>query len=154
MVDDRPPTLFETARAELRAIGVDLTMHPGTWCVNFRGASAETAYVTDDLPDAIEHGREMAESTLARFVARGQAAQRAVDKIIIEATAGTPARRRRRVPPARTAKAHNRRLRKQHMRKLRARAARMQKNNQDELTADRGAEGVNPSKKTDDIPPA
>jgi hypothetical protein len=48
----------------LRAIGVDLlTMHPGTWCVNFRGAGAETAYFTDDLWDAIEHGREMAAST-------------------------------------------------------------------------------------------
>jgi len=137
---DRPPTLFQTARDELRAIGIDLSIVPGCWCVNYRGATAATAYYSDDLPDAIEYGREMAKSILGKFVARGQAAQAAADKVsadydksadmrrALEAVAkmegataatGKPPRakwRRRRMTP----KAQRRRLIKAHNRKLRS----------------------------------
>jgi hypothetical protein len=45
---------------ELRARGILITHSAGQWCVNFRGSSDATAYVTDDLQDAFEHGRAMA----------------------------------------------------------------------------------------------
>jgi hypothetical protein len=123
-VNEPQLTLFETARAELRASGVDLAMRPGLWGVNYRGASDATAYVTDDLADAIEHGRVMAASILVRFVERGQAAQRAVDAAI---DAATPARRRQRRRKKMTPKAYNRRMRLAQLRRMRARAIRHQK---------------------------
>jgi len=106
---DQPPSLFATARAELRAIGIDLTMHPGTWCVNFRGARDATAYFSDDMADAIEHGHAMA-------------ASRAIDADpAAPATTGKSPRRKWR-PRKMTPKAQRRRLIRQHNRRLRARA--------------------------------
>jgi hypothetical protein len=118
----RPPSPFEIARDQLRAIGISLTMHPGTYGVNFaRGSTDATAYFTDDLADAVEHGRKMAASALAGFIARGLRAQDAVDQVIAAAAkAGKPPRRRRR-PPPRSAKARRRAMIKAHNRKLRAR---------------------------------
>lgn len=123
MTSDRPLTAFEIARDQLRAIGIKLTIHPGTYCVNFaKGSTEATAYFTDDLADAIEHGRAMAASALAGFIARGQRAQEAADQAIAPATA-KPVRRRRR-PPPRSAKARRRAMIKAHNRKLRSRAMR------------------------------
>jgi predicted acyl esterase len=42
------------------ALGILITHSAGQWCVNFRGGSDATAYITDDLQDAFEHGRTMA----------------------------------------------------------------------------------------------
>ena len=101
---------FETARAELRAIGISLTMHPGTYAVNFRGASDATAYFSDELVDAIDHGRAMAAT---------RRAQEAADQAIVAAT-GKPraprVKRRRKMTP----KAMRRRMIRQHNRRLRA----------------------------------
>jgi len=44
---------------ELRAHGILITWAAGEWRVNFRGGSDATAYVTDDLQDAFDHGRAM-----------------------------------------------------------------------------------------------
>lgn len=120
---------FELAAAELARLGIVLTRRPGEYGVNFRSGAESTAQIAGTLDQALEIGRRMA-------------ADRPITKPI------------RRPYQPRTAKAYNRWLRKKHMRKLRARALRMQKKNKDELTADHGAEGVNPSKKTDEIPPA
>ena len=49
MIDPKPPSLFETAVAELRACGVQLDTPPGEYRVNYRGGKPETAYFTDDL---------------------------------------------------------------------------------------------------------
>jgi hypothetical protein len=120
----RPPTPFEIARDDLRRIGIKLTMHPGTYCVNFaQGSTEATAYFTDDLADAVEHGRAMAASALAGFIERGRRAQEAVDQAMAAATV-KPARRRRRRAPPRSAKARRRALIKAHNRKLRSRALR------------------------------
>ena len=51
---------FEIARAELEALGVVLTSVPGEYRVNFRKGRADTEYLTDDLQDALAHGRAMA----------------------------------------------------------------------------------------------
>jgi hypothetical protein len=119
----RPPTLFETARAELHEIGIDLTMRPGLWCVNYRGCDDATAYFSDELADAIERGRAMAADAFAGFIARGRRAQEAADKAIAEATGKPVAKMRRQSRRRRmTPKAQRRRLIKQHNGRLRAKA--------------------------------
>src|SRR5258708_38010367 len=60
MNDNKPLNAHDIAREELRALGITLSLPPGTYCVNFRDASAATAYFSDDLQDALEHGPEMA----------------------------------------------------------------------------------------------
>ena len=65
MADPKPPSLFDTAVAELRACGVPLDSLPGEYRVNYRGGKPETAYFTDDLADAIEHGHAMATARVA-----------------------------------------------------------------------------------------
>jgi hypothetical protein len=60
-----PPTLFANVVAELAAQGVQLSARPGEYVVNVRDGTPATAYITDDLNDAIEHGRAWARS-LAR----------------------------------------------------------------------------------------
>lgn len=135
MTGDRPPSPFETARAELRAIGVQLDTLPGEYRVNFRGATEATAYVTDDLVDAIEHGRAMAASrpvivfrpfddppSVDHTDPAEDAAALAEALIREEKPKPVRYRRRRKMTP----KAFNRRLRKQHMRRLRAKAIRHQ----------------------------
>jgi hypothetical protein len=104
-----PPTLFVGVVAELAALGVKLTARAGEYVVNFRDGTEATAYVTDDLADAILHGH-----ALARSIAADRSP-----------AAGKPARGTRRRRPLRmTPKAHNRRMRKKHMRRLLARAKR------------------------------
>jgi hypothetical protein len=113
MVDPTPPSLFEAAVAELRAGGVQLDTPPGEYRVNYRGGKPETAYFTDDLADAIEHGRAMA-------------AARAADQAATtpESTQRAP---RRKWHKKMTPKAQRRRLIRQHNRRLRARAINVQK---------------------------
>lgn len=53
-------TLFKTARAELLSLGLVIEQAPGQYRVNFPDADETTAYVTDDLDDALNHGRAMA----------------------------------------------------------------------------------------------
>ena len=112
MNDAASPLLFVRLVAELAAHGVRLTARPGEYCVNFRNGSEATAYVTDDLTDAIEHGR-----TLAR------AARQSADTV--------PARpacaKRRRRPPAMTPKARRHRMIRRHNQRLCARMLRQQR---------------------------
>jgi hypothetical protein len=113
MVGTESPTLFAGAVAELAARGVQLAARPGEYVVNFRGGTQATAYVTDDLADAIEHGRALAASIVR---ADPPAASR-------EPTRGKPRRRPLRMTP----KAVNKRRRLAHLRKMRARAIRQEK---------------------------
>jgi hypothetical protein len=114
MVDPKPPSLFETAVAELRAGGVQLDTPPGEYRVNYRGGKPETAYFTDDLADAIEHGRAMA-------------AARAADQAAPTTPESTQRAPRRKWHKKMTPKAQRRRLIRQHNRRLRARAIIVQK---------------------------
>jgi hypothetical protein len=54
-------SLFQAAFDELKALGLLLRQAPGEYRVNFPRGSAETEYITDDLQDALDRGREMAE---------------------------------------------------------------------------------------------
>ena len=60
MLGTQPPSLFESVAAELRALGLTITTRPGEYCVNFRDGREGTGYFTDELQDALEHGRAMA----------------------------------------------------------------------------------------------
>jgi hypothetical protein len=64
MVGTESPTLFAGVVAELAARGVQLAARPGEYVVNFRGGTEATAYVTDDLADAIEHGHALAAASI------------------------------------------------------------------------------------------
>ena len=134
---DRPPSPFQLARDQLRAIGVQLDSLPGEYRVNLRGAGPETAYFTADLAEAIDYGRAMVASRPHRpiIVCRGSLPARADNNsdpaVVADARAEAlilvekPPRRkwrRRKMTP----KAFNRRLRKQHMRRLRAKAIKEQ----------------------------
>ncbi|HVB17470.1 MAG TPA: hypothetical protein VNF04_13110 [Stellaceae bacterium] len=59
MAGEQIPSLIMTIVDELRARGILITSRPDGWCVNFRAGGDATAYVTDDLQDAFEHGRAM-----------------------------------------------------------------------------------------------
>ena len=60
MAGEQIPSLIMQIVDELRAHGILITSRAGEWCVNFRGGDEATAYITDDLQDALEHGRAMA----------------------------------------------------------------------------------------------
>jgi hypothetical protein len=98
---------FELAVAELRKAGISLTIHPGTYAVNFiAGSTPATAYFSEGLDDAIEHGREMAASALAGFIKRIGSADGAKPRRLRRPLKMTPkAVRRRRI------RAHNQRMR-------------------------------------------
>jgi hypothetical protein len=93
------PSPFELAAAALARLGITLERLPGEYRVNYRNGSEATAEISERLDEAIEIGRSLA-------AARPRA---------------KPIRRRYR---PRTAKAHNRWLRKKHNRRLRAKNAR------------------------------
>jgi hypothetical protein len=58
-----PPILFANVVAELAAQGVQLSARPGRVCGECpRRHTPATAYITDDLEDAIEHGRAWAQA--------------------------------------------------------------------------------------------
>ena len=107
MTGDEPPPLsrFELAARELRALGVTLAALPGEYRVNFSGGGDATAYLTDDLDDAIEHGRAVARAA--------------------EAKPPPPARKwqKKKMTP----KAIRRRMIRAHNRRMRARAIRQQR---------------------------
>jgi hypothetical protein len=65
MTGEQIPSLITPIIDELRARGVLITNRGGDWCVNLRGGSQATEYLTDDLQEAFEHGRAMAPSRLA-----------------------------------------------------------------------------------------
>ena len=109
MAGERIPSLIMTIIDELRARGSLIACRGGEWCVNVRGGTEATAYVTDDLQDAFEHGRIMALTTAA---ARETPAVRA------------PRRKGRR---PKTAKAARRAFIKKHNRRRQARALRDQR---------------------------
>ena len=104
MTGDRIPSLMTQIVDELRAQGILITSRAGEWCVNYRGGSEATAYVTDDLRDAFEHGRAMAATAP-------------------QAAAPAPAvRHRRKWRRPMSAKAARRAFIKKHNRRMRARS--------------------------------
>jgi hypothetical protein len=65
MIGDQIPSLIIQIIDELRARGVLITNRGGEWCVNVRRGAETTAYLTDDLQDAFEHGRAMVASQMS-----------------------------------------------------------------------------------------
>src|ERR1700674_3046947 len=114
MTGEQIPSLIMQIVDELRAHGILITSRAGEWCVNYRGGAEATAYVTDDLQDAFEHGRAMAASVATKA--------RAPDKPTLKA--GRKLRR------PMSAKAMRRRFIKQHNMRQRGRALRT---NHDEI---------------------
>jgi hypothetical protein len=55
-------SLFQTVADELRTLGLVLERAPGEYRVNFPHGTADTEYITDDLQDALDRGREMAKN--------------------------------------------------------------------------------------------
>jgi len=55
---------FQMVAEELRALGLLLHQAPGEYRINYPHGTAATEYVTDDLQDALNRGREMAENPL------------------------------------------------------------------------------------------
>jgi hypothetical protein len=108
MTGERIPSLIMQIMDELRAHGVLITNRGGEWCVNFRGGTETTAYVTDDLQDAFEHGRAMV--LRAAVPPETPAVQH-------------PCKRRRRM----SAKAARRAFIRKHNRRMRGRALREQR---------------------------
>jgi hypothetical protein len=62
MAGDRIPSLILQIMEEPRARSVLITNRGGEWCVNVRGGTQATEYLTDDLQDAFEHGHALAAS--------------------------------------------------------------------------------------------
>ena len=105
MVGDQSTSLIMQIIDELRARGVLITNRGGDWCVNVKAGTEATAYLTDDLQDAFEHGRAMAEEQ------------------------SSPPRSSEKQPPVRyksrrpmSAKAHRRRMIRAHNHRMRGRA--------------------------------
>ena len=108
MTGTDPPSLFEMAAAQLRTLGIVLTPLPGEYRVNFKDGSDDTAYVTDDLIDAIEHGHALA--------------GRRDFPVLIEAAAAEGRRAWRQRRRSMSAKAMRRRAILAHNHRMRARA--------------------------------
>jgi hypothetical protein len=110
MTGEQISSLIMQIIADLRARGVLITNRGGDWCVNLRGGTEATEYLTDDLQDAFEHGRAMAASRLA-----APAPEKRPEIIC----------RKWRRPM--NAKAQRRRMIKAHNHRLRARAVKKQR---------------------------
>jgi hypothetical protein len=65
MTSQRIPSLIMETIDELRTRGVLITNRGGDWCVNVKGGTEATSYLTDDLEDAFERGRRLAALALA-----------------------------------------------------------------------------------------
>jgi hypothetical protein len=52
---------FQIAFEELHELGLVLKQTPGEYRVNYQGGTSATEYRTDELQDAVQRGREMAE---------------------------------------------------------------------------------------------
>jgi hypothetical protein len=109
MTGDRIPSLIMQIMDELRARGVLITNRGGEWCVNLRGGTEATEYLTDDLQDAFEHGRALVVSRLATPAAE------------------KPPKIHRKWRKPLGGVAHRRRLIKAHNYRLRARAIKKQR---------------------------
>ena len=108
MSGDQIPSLIMQIVDELRAHGILITHRAGEWRVNFRGGTEATAYVTDDLQDAFEHGRAMA--------------------LAGQPSAAEPAQHRRKWRrPMMSAKAQRQRMIRAHNHRMRGRAVRKQR---------------------------
>lgn len=92
---------FEIVAAQLAALGLKIAVRPGEYCVNFRGGGDATAYLTDDLDDALDHGRAVAAALPEASSAPGEGGR------------GRKWRRPKSAKAARRAfiRAHNRRMR-------------------------------------------
>jgi hypothetical protein len=110
MTGDQIPTLIMQIIDELRARGVLITNRGGDWCVNLRGGTSATEYLTDDLQDAFEHARAMATARPAA-----------------PAPGKTPEIIRRQWRKPMNAKTQRRRIIKAHNYRLRARAIKKQR---------------------------
>jgi hypothetical protein len=108
MAFDDQPSRFDLAAAELRALCMTLRRLPGEYSVNFRNGDDKTARLVEDLDQAVEVGRAMAEAAAA------------------DRRTAAPARRRWRRKRM-TAKARRRRFIRAHNRRARARALRKQR---------------------------
>lgn len=53
-------SLFQIACDKLTEPGLVLKQAPGEYRVNFHDGTPAAEYTTDDLQDAVQHGREMA----------------------------------------------------------------------------------------------
>ena len=60
MAGDQIPSPIMQIIDELRARGALITNRGGQWCVNVRGGTQATEYLTDDLQEAFDHGRALA----------------------------------------------------------------------------------------------
>jgi len=99
-MNDQPPSPFELATFELRAIGITIARLPGEYRVNYRNGAEATARNAETLDEALAIGRDLAASAPAPARTRGK---------------------RRRRPRRMTPKAFNKRRRLAHLRKMRAR---------------------------------
>ena len=57
------PLTFASVEMELRNLGLRIESGPGTYRVNYCNATEATAYVTDNLEDALAAGQHMAATT-------------------------------------------------------------------------------------------
>jgi hypothetical protein len=105
MADEQIPSLIMQIMDELRARGVLITNRGGDWCVNLRGGTQATEYLTDDLREAFEHGRALAAS-----------------QVTAPAPSAKPPQTRRRWRRPMSAGAQRRRMIKAHNHRVRARA--------------------------------
>ena len=108
MASDRIPSLIIQIIDELRARGVLIANRGGGWCVNVRGGTQATEYLTDDLQEAFEHGRAMASRLAASPPEKPSDIRREWHKRV-----GVAAQRRRMI------KAHKYRMRARAIKKQR-----------------------------------
>ena len=97
---------FEIVAVQLAALGLTIAVRPGEYVVNVRGGSDATAYFTDDLDDALTHGRAIAAALPDSASPQGVAV------------------RHRKWRRPMSAKAQRRRKIRQHNHRMRARATR------------------------------
>jgi hypothetical protein len=71
MARENIPSLIVQIIDELRVHGILITNRGGEWCVNRRGGTRATEFITDDLQQAFEHGRALARRG-RRFQRRSQ----------------------------------------------------------------------------------
>jgi hypothetical protein len=65
MASEEQPSRFDLMAAKLRALGMTLRCLPGEYSVNFRNGDEKMARLVEDLDQALEIGRAMAEEAAA-----------------------------------------------------------------------------------------
>ncbi len=72
MIYTAPPNaMFVKAQDDLQRAGIKLQIVPGGFLVNRAGSPIEKAFVSEDLTEAINAGRELARTALARLPTMG-----------------------------------------------------------------------------------